>query len=299
MLRHAVALLLAIASTGFAADPSPELAAAPAPTADEVLAAARAADFFYRNHIARLSDEMASPDQKVRSQALAALGRLGDPETVYLLIPMLEGGKGTRPAGDLIGACQAAAAIGQAAPTAPLIRGLLTHPNGEVRLAAYNALNVLSAANPGDSTVRAKDAEPELNGAAKTDVGIYHQAEAADILVQALTKDPRPHVRRMAAIGLGRIGTPELGPALKEGLTDADPAVRGTVATSLAKIHYLPAIPFILIALESDIATVELAAALKSLAGDDFGFDPKGHIVQRTEAINRGFTWWTAQQKQN
>ena len=140
MLRHAVALLLAIASTGFAADPSPELAAAPAPTADEVLAAARAADFFYRNHIARLSDEMASPDQKVRSQALAALGRLGDPETVYLLIPMLEGGKGTRPAGDLIGACQAAAAIGQAAPTAPLIRGLLTHPNGEVRLAAYNAL---------------------------------------------------------------------------------------------------------------------------------------------------------------
>jgi len=294
MLRHAVALLLVCATSGFAAEPS----AAPSPNADEVLAAARAADFFYRNHIGRLVDELASTDQEVRSRAMATLGRLADPDTVHLIIPILEG-KVKRPAADLISACRAAAAIGQPAGTAPLIRSLLTHSDGEVRLAAYNALNVLSAANPGDSTVRAKDTEPILNGAAKTDVGIYHQAEAAAILAQALIKDSRPHVRRMAAIGLGRIGTPDLGPALQEGLTDPNPGVRGTVARSLAQIQYTPAIPFILIALESDIATVELAAALKSLAGDDFGYNPKGHVVQRTEAINRGFTWWTAQQKSN
>jgi HEAT repeat protein len=301
MLRHAVALLLTIASgatTGFAAENPAEMAAETTPSTAEILAAARAADFFYQNHLARLTDDLAAPDQATRSRALATLGRLGDPDTVALLIPILEG-KVKLPPADLIAACQAAAALGQPAATAPLIRSLLTHPDPDVRIAAYNALSVLAASNPGDSTTRAKDAAAVLNGAAKTDLGIYHQAEAAEILGQALAKDPRPHVRRMAAIGLGRIGTPELGPALQAGLTDPDPQVRGTVAASLAKIQYTPAVPFILIALESDIATVELAAALKSLAGDDFGYNPKGHVVERTDAVNRGFAWWAAQQKTN
>ena len=33
--------------------------------------------------------------------------------------------------------------------------------------------------------------------------------------------------------------------------------------------------------------------ALQQLAGDDFGFDPHGTKLDRTEAVTKAFKWWT------
>ena len=290
MLRPAAALLLALSCT--AVEPASPATIAPAVDEAAILAAARSADFFYHNHMGRLQADLTSPELEVRLQALATLGRTQNSNVVALLLPILEASQRT-PA-EVIAACQAAGTLGIPGGVTLPLRSLLTHNDAQVRLAAYNALAVLAARNPGDTLIAANDANEVTNAAAKSDLGIIRHPEAGQILSKTLASDSRAHVRRMAAIGISRLNNKEFAPALQEALVDPDPQVRRHAANGLARLQYTAAIPFLLIALETNIAGTDIANALNILTGQDFGFKAGDTQLRRQEAIDRGFSWWTA-----
>jgi len=122
-------------------------------------------------------------------------------------------------------------------------------------------------------------------------------AEAAPILISALRYDPRAHVRRMAAISLGKLGDRANAPTLMDALCDADPGVRRYSAESLVQLGAVESIPNLLMALEANVAPSHINRCLKILSGQDFGFDPRGNVLDRTTAIERGYEWWSLNAK--
>ncbi len=261
-----------------------------------ILSAARAADDTYRRHFSALVLRLRDPVEKTRIATIGHLARLQDPMAVSYLQPFLEAAGHS--AAEVIAACLALEAL-QAVGSADAMKKLLVHTDANVRLAAMNALNQLNRAGTAEWLDRAKkddDASQRLG--AITDLGATAAAEAGETLAKALVKDPRLLVRRSAAIGLGQLGDRTYGPALIDALCDADAGVRRYAAESLVKIDFKPAIPHLLIALEANIAGDHLRRCLKLLCGNDFGFDPRADLVKRTEAIDRGFTWWNEHAKE-
>ena len=120
------------------------------------------------------------------------------------------------------------------------------------------------------------------------------QAEAAPLLVAGLNRNPKSLLRRMCAIGLGRLGDAANGPALQNALSDPDPQVRRYAAEAIVAINYRPGIPYMIFALESNIASDEITRCIKLMTGEDFGFNSRLDGLKRQEAIDRGFLWWTA-----
>ena len=118
------------------------------------------------------------------------------------------------------------------------------------------------------------------------------EQEAAEILANALARDSRNHVRRMSAIGLAKLGVHDHGKHLVDALTDRDPLVRRYAAEGLVKLDYKPAIPYLMFALEANIAGRDINKALMALTGQDFGFNHTANIIDRTEAVDRCFSWW-------
>ena len=259
------------------------------PTDGELLAAARSADQAYQLHLASLNAQLERPEQRLK--AIAALGRLQDPVALEPLLKLLEI---TKPSP----AEQAAIAIAIGASGSqvglPALRRMSVSGDAEVRLAAYNAMSTLQAATGGDHLQRAKDPDVQPHLAALANLGTVKQADAAPLLIAGLTRHPRALVRRQCAIGLGRLGDLSAGPTLQTALSDADPGVRRYAAESIAQLNYRPAIPFLLMALDSNVATTEINQVLRRMTGQDFGFDPHADAIRRQEAVERGFAWWTA-----
>jgi HEAT repeat protein len=259
------------------------------PTDGELLAAARSANQAYQLHLARLIEQLERPDLRV--ETIKALGRLQDPVALQPLLTFLEE---TNP--NLEEQIALAIALGGSGNQVglPVLRRLSASGDAGVRLAAYNALSTLQATTGGDHLQRAKDPDEQPHLAALANLGTIKQADAAPLLIAGLTRHPRALVRRQCAIGLGRLGDPSVGPTLQTALSDSDPGVRRYAAESIAQLDYRPAIPYLLMALDSNVATVEINQVIRRMTGQDFGFDPQADAIRRKEAVDRGFTWWTA-----
>ncbi len=282
-------LLLAMTAVGL---PTTQCAGAEAqPDAAALLAAARTADAAYRNHLARLQDDITAAEPTTRVAAIGALARLADPEAVRILAQATANPRTA--ADDLARIATALGNSGLAIAVDPLHK-LMTQPDPQVRFAAYNALMDLGAATVTQHTAVAKAdyAPPHL--AALTNLGTLKQADAAPLLVAGLARNPKAIVRRQCAIGLGRLGDPAHATALQDALSDPDAGVRRYAGEALAALNHRPAIPFILMALEANIAGDELNQVLKRMTGEDFGFRTGSDGLKRREAIDRGFAWWTA-----
>lgn len=284
MLRCATAILLAIT-----------LGAAEDLDADRLLIAARAADQGYQNRLAVLSAGLADEAPHQRLESLRQLAQLHDPDTAPMLLPALEAA--TRTPEELQAACIAAEAVGNPGVTGPALRTLLMHADPEVRLAAYNATERLQITTNPDHLQRGRDDQAALRGASLTNLGTVKVQEAAPLLLQGLIRHRDPHIRRMCAIGLGKLGDRSVGPQLKEALSDPDPEVRARVSEALVRIDYKPAIPNLIFALESNVAAVPINRSLVRLAGKDFGFDPWADELKRQVAIDRAFAWWSVNRK--
>jgi hypothetical protein len=284
MLRCTVAVALALT-----------LGAAEDLDADRLLVAARAANQSYQNRLAVMSAGLADEAPAQRLESLRQLAQLHDPDTAPLLLPALEAA--TRTPEELQAACIASEAVGNPGVTGPALRTLLMHPDPEVRLAAYNATERLKITTNPDHLQRGRDDQAALRGASLTNLGTIKVQEAAPLLLQGLIRHRDPHIRRMCAIGLGKLGDRSVGPQLKEALSDPDPEVRARVSEALVRIDYKAAIPNLIFALESNVAAVQINRSLVRLAGKDFGFDPWADALKRQVAIDRAFAWWSVNHK--
>ena len=260
----------------------------------KLLLAARAADLAWLRHIDQVHADLASPDPTTRLSALRQAGNTGDPRLAAPVAKFLDAKASTA---EVVAACTATTQLGNTAATTSL-RDLLHHDEPAVRQAAYWALEQLDQVTILDHLGRSTDVDDPLRGAGLTSVAILAPAEATAILVDGLSHHPRALMRRMCAMGLGRLGDRTQGPHLQKALTDGDPGVRRYAGEALALLGYTPAIPHLLMALESNIAADRLVTSLKRLSGDDFGFDPHAHQVARTAAIDRGWAWWAVHAKE-
>lgn len=260
-----------------------------------ILAAARSADAIYQRHVEELAQGLASPSLEERLVCLRKLGATLDPEVAGKLMPFLD--PATRSISELTTACVSIANLGNAAAATPLLRPLTTHQDATVRLAASNALEQLGKLAAPEYMALGKDADETLRGTGITNLGTLKHAEAAELLAKALSGDSNPLNRRLSAIGLGQLGDRSQGPVLRDALSDADPEVRRHAAEALVRLNYTPAIPYLLLALEANVAGEHLARCLRLLSGQDFAFDPKADDLRRHEAIERGFQWWALNAK--
>lgn len=287
--------LMAVDEAPAPAAATPAETSFPSETDRQLLIAARLADEVYQRHHQGLVDGLSSPDEAVRVQAIRDLGQLQDDEIVPQLLPFLEASKRT-PA-ELKAAAESMADLG-AVVAAEALQRLLGHRDATVRAQAQKSLTRLEAMGPGHFMNRAKDGDDAIRASAVTNLGTLKHAEAAAVLIEALGHDDRTHIRRMAAIGLARLGDRTHAPALMEALTDGDARVRRYAAMGLAQLGAVEAVPSLLMALEANIAGAHVNAALMQLTGQDFGFDPGANIIDRNAAVERGFVWWAANSKQ-
>ena len=269
---------------------SPALRAADTYDAAAVLAAARSANAIYKRHVSEIAAQIQDGDPQVRQQAILTLGQLIDPQTLKLLLPLLQS---AQEPSDQIAAATACGRIGSTVAV-PSLRALVDgSTDSQVRLAALNAMVQIKAAQPQDYLNRAKDPDPVLNGDGLTNAGTLAYDKASDALAQGLSSSRDQITRRMCAIGLGRIGDKAQAPALIDALGDADPGVRRYAAEALVKLNYTPAIPYLLMALEGDIAAVYINRCLMLLSGQDFGYDWRDNEIARLNAVEKGFQWWS------
>ena len=265
--------------------------AADLPSDGELLAAARTANVAYQRHIALLATQLAdNQPEATHLSAIRTLGRLQDPQAVVPLMGFAENPKRTPE--ELVAVATAFGTAGNQAGV-PALRRLSVNGNADVRFAAYNALSQLGTATPSDHTQRAKDADEVQHLAGLTNLGTVKQADAAPLLVAGLSDHPRALVRRQCAIGLGKLGDVGNGPALQNALADPDAGVRRYAAEALATLNYKPAIPFMLFALDSNMAGDDIAKAVTRMTGQDFGFNSRNNLLSRQAAIEKGFQWWT------
>lgn len=269
-------------------------AAIDASTDAEVLAAARAADFFYQRKVDRLLGLLTSPVEAERVEAISHIGHLRDPALVPNLLPWLQASNRT-PAELVATTCALPTDGGQAA--IPALKNLLKHDDASVRVAAMNALTRLQSIASADYMARSADKETAIRGSSASNLGLLAVADAAPILLKHLALDGKPHVRRMCAISLGLLGDRANGPALADALTDSNPGVRRYAAEALVKLNYTPAIPNLLMAMEGNVAGDHIARCLTLMTTQDFGFSSRANPLARTEAIEKGFAWWTANAK--
>lgn len=284
--RNVIVSLLGLALTG--------TLAAEAPDETQTLAAARAADLVFSRHLDLTYAALAEGDQAAKIAAIRTLGRQDVAEAVPVLLPYADFYH--QPAPILIAACESLADLNAVAATGDLQK-LLNHNDAAVRAAAQKALVRLESMSGPLYLQRGDDRDDALRASAVTSLGAMEAQDAGDLLVEALRFDGRPHIRRMAAIGLGRLGDPSRAPVLMDALSDADPGVRQRAAEALSRLNATQAIPYLLFALEANVSGASINRALMKLSGQDFGFDPRANALDRQLAIDKGFEWWSSNAK--
>jgi hypothetical protein len=285
-MRSILTLILSCAlSVAFTADGSVDA---------EVLAAARAADVYYQRRLATITDGLNSTDETTRVKTLRTIGYLQDPALTGQLLPWMQASN--RSATEIIAAITALTDSGTVVAV-PVLRQLLKHDDAQVRANAMNGLTRAQQVEKTDYINLAADTNSALRGSSGVNLGLMKAEDAAPILIKGLQLDDSPHVRRMCAIALGQIGLREHGPALVQSLADSNPGVRRYAAEALVKLNYTPAIPYLLMAMEGNVASDHIARSLQIMTNEDFGFSSRATLLARTEAINKGFTWWSKNAK--
>jgi HEAT repeat protein len=269
---------------------------APAVASDaKLLEAARAADIFYQQQVDRLVAMLSDDNVAVRIKAIGHIGNLQDPSLIVYLLPWMQASNRSP---DEINAAINALPNEGAQPAIPVLKGLLKNDDATIRVNAMNSLTRLQSIDSSDYTARAKDDVNAIRGSSLTNLGVMKIADAAAVLTKGLASDGQPHIRRMCAISLGLLGDPINGPALTDALTDSNPGVRRYAAEALVKINYTRAIPHLLMAMEANVAGDHIARCLTLMTKQDFGFHSHDNAITRNEAVEKGFTWWTANSKE-
>lgn len=283
-------LLLLLSFNALPADDEDVLSLENLSQEQRLLAAVRSANRAYQLRLNAIRAELDSGDQARRVEAMSILGQKQDPSTIAWIIPYLDRDLYQPPT--LKAAVHSLAQLGASNAEEP-IRLLLRHDDARVRAAAINALDILEQLASRDHTQAITAQSEALRGMGATRLGILADRDAFQVLAEALRRDSSTHVRRMAAISIARLGG-EAGRELIDALTDRDPLVRRYAAEGLTRLNYGPAIPYLIFALEADISSVHIIAAIRHLTGgEDFGFVVGGNVLERTRAVDRGFEWWT------
>lgn len=266
---------------------------------DDVLAAARAANAAYQRHISDLARSLPGEDVDRRVTCLMQLGRTRDLTVLRHILPWMDAD--VHDARTVQAACYAVVNLGAIDATDTLRKvaaeeDLQDPAANAVRITALNALHQLNQLAAVDYRREADTANETTRAVGVTDLGTIGDKEAGKILAAALQNDSN-HIRRMAAIGLGRLGNSEYGETLADALADPDALVRRYAAEGLVLLGYKRGIPKLLMAMDANLAGGDLRRAIQVLAGDDFGYDPQGNLIDRQDAVSRGFVWWNENEK--
>lgn len=264
----------------------------------QVLAAARAANSVYARHLQKLGQELQRPEVERRVQALTLLGRTLDPAAVPYVMPCLDAD--VHPAPVVQAACMAAVEL-DAREAIPQLRRLTTY-SGQVATAANSALSSLSGMTRLEYVRETanRDNDP-VRASGVTMIGTVKPEDTGEVLAKALDiiNESRPHIRRMAAIGLTRLADAAYTRQLTEALTDPDSLVRRYAAEGLVAVNAKASIPNLLLALQANVAAFDILRCLRVLTGgEDFGYNPHANLLEREAAIERAFQWWTVHRKE-
>jgi HEAT repeat protein len=182
--------------------------------------------------------ELKDHDPLVRSNAVKALGAIGDPRAVEPLIKVLNDKN-------------------------PLIQ--------RQAVQALGRINDPRAVQPLIAVLMDKGRRPHVRMSAAEALGWLQDPEAVDSLVVALVDD-HWDVRSHAAEALGKIKDPLAVEPLIKALNDRDATVRGNAVDALAKIRDSRALEPLVAALNDKSAMVrkKAARALTLIAGEDF-----------------------------
>ncbi len=260
----------------------------------ELMQAARAADLVFTRSLELTYADLQHPDEARVIAAIRTLGRLGIAEAAPVLLPLADGHQQTPAV--LLAATESLAEL-QAGAATNVLQQLLNHRDASVRAGALKALTRLEAMGTPHYLQRGNDSDDAIRASAVTSLGALEASEAAALLTRTLRYDNRPHIRRMAAIGLGRLGDRNHADVLIESLSDPDPGVRHRCAEALALLDVKRAIPFLIMALEANVSATHINRALIRLSGQDFGFDTRGNALDRHRAIETAFNWWAVNAK--
>jgi HEAT repeat protein len=178
--------------------------------------------------LVKLSATSAEP-LKVREAAAAALGDLGDPESLPSLVELLDA-----PESEIRqAALMALGKLGDRRAVRPLIHYGLHHPHSKfvawdavVKMGDEAVIDLLDALGHSDDSLVLESVV--LVGRIKT-------PKAVPLLVQVI-ETRSPLFRSHAAESLGQIGDRRAVPALVSLLKDADPAVRANATSALIRI---------------------------------------------------------------
>jgi HEAT repeat protein len=112
---------------------------------------------------------------------------------------------------------------------------------------------------------------------------------AVPVLVRILQRDPRPMIRKRAAVALGRIGVRTVAPPLVKALSDRSPVVVISVLDALGAIAAPRAVKDVARHLESKDASVRRAAAeaLAALGSPDAAAPLRGMLAREKEPFVR------------
>lgn len=234
-------------------------------------------NYFVRSAAVKAIGEMGDPSQIpliipglkdpapfVRFFTVEALGQLGGPEALKLLLAVGKDADGmVRVA--VVKSLDDMAASKNGSPAGVNMNNVLATFTDDaeptVKLFALAALT-----RNGDEKAFAQIMEivPQLQGPARSAgaaaLGRTKKAAAAPLLIKMLA-DPDATLRMYVAEAMGEIAAPETFAPLSKAITDADPPVRGAAATSLGKLGDPKAIPLLEKALSDADPIVRVSAA--------------------------------------
>ena len=294
-------LLIAVCCVPFCLFTSVQIAAeeeaAESAAADsDIISAARQANVFYQNRRDTLLRDLAGTDDKAKVKALRDLSDLREEALIPVVAPYIDFNLHNEPV--VKAACLALARL-NAQDYVDELTNITKQPNSSEaeKRAAWNAISLLKALTEVHFEDQSVHFDTAIRASGVTNYGTRQIADAGKILAHAVVKDRRVHIRRMAAIGLGRIADDNHAEALISALTDGDIQVRRYASNALVILDHKPAIPYLLIQLESNVGGKYLNQALIALSGEDFGYDHTGTLNERRQAIARGFRWYTENSK--
>ncbi len=262
----------------------------------KIMAAAKQANLFYQNRRSALLRQLKTGSDDVKVKAIAELSTLQEAELIGVILPYLDFNLHSDKV--VSAACLGLARLDAQNHIADLTK-ITQHQRSSknVKKAAWNAIGRLKSLERVHFNDQSGDFETAIRASGVTNLGTIKDAEAAPILANAVVHDRRVHIRRMAAIGLGKLGDPEYAEQLIIALTDGDIQVRRFASTALAKMDHKPAIPYLLVQLESNVGGKYLNQALMVLSGQDFGYKHTDTLTARRDAIAAGITWYTEHSK--
>ncbi|HVG18998.1 MAG TPA: HEAT repeat domain-containing protein, partial [Blastocatellia bacterium] len=190
-----------------------------------------------------LIEQLQAEEVETRKAAIIALGRIGDPGAVPVLVQSLTDG------GEL--SVVAAGALGKIGDRRAFVAllDLIGHPDAAVRQAAIAAINSLGHPEMAARAMRLlDDPDPLVRESAVKIAGYFGYAECADLLLDRC-RDEEEGVRRAAVEHLPYLEDGRVVPALVDAIENGTPRVRAAAANAFGQVESAVALPHLLAAL--------------------------------------------------